>query len=314
MKEIFLGEAIRQRRIELGLTQEELAEGICEPATMSRLENGRQTPSRNNIKAILFRLGLPDDRFFGLLNDHELQISNLENEIISCTIRFERSQGETRQQARQEALSLHRQLEAILKPEDILSRQLILRTQYLLGKEDGPYTFEEEKAMLLDAIRMTSPRFDLNHINLGLYSGNEVMLINNLANCHIRAGLHYDAIDILKQLLLYTEEHLQKIPANHSFLPLVVYNYARELSQVGRIEDALRMAEKGKSICINYGHYQLLPALLAILANCHFQLGETEESKALYRQSYYLFTVLDDIRNRELIRKDAEELLDLHFD
>ena len=40
MKEIFLGEVIRQRRLELGLTQEELCEGICEPMTISRFENG----------------------------------------------------------------------------------------------------------------------------------------------------------------------------------------------------------------------------------------------------------------------------------
>ena len=50
MKEIFLGEVIRQRRIELGLTQEELCEGICEPITISRFEHGRQTPSRNRVR------------------------------------------------------------------------------------------------------------------------------------------------------------------------------------------------------------------------------------------------------------------------
>ena len=42
MKEIFLGEFIKQRRLELGLTQEQLCEGICEPMTISRIENGRQ--------------------------------------------------------------------------------------------------------------------------------------------------------------------------------------------------------------------------------------------------------------------------------
>ena len=57
MKEVFLGEVIRQRRLELGLTQEELCEGICEPMTISRFENGRPTPSRNRINALLQRLG-----------------------------------------------------------------------------------------------------------------------------------------------------------------------------------------------------------------------------------------------------------------
>ena len=57
MREVFLGEYMKQRRLELGLTQEELCEGICEPITISRMENGRQTPSRNRINALLQRLG-----------------------------------------------------------------------------------------------------------------------------------------------------------------------------------------------------------------------------------------------------------------
>ena len=40
MKNVFLGEYIKQRRLDLGLTQEQLCYGICEPMTLSRLENG----------------------------------------------------------------------------------------------------------------------------------------------------------------------------------------------------------------------------------------------------------------------------------
>ena len=47
MKERFLGEIIKQRRQELGITQAELCEGICEPPTLSRIENKKQTPTRN---------------------------------------------------------------------------------------------------------------------------------------------------------------------------------------------------------------------------------------------------------------------------
>ena len=57
MKNVFLGEYIKQRRLDLGLTQEQLCDGICEPMTLSRLENGKQTPSRNRINALLQRLG-----------------------------------------------------------------------------------------------------------------------------------------------------------------------------------------------------------------------------------------------------------------
>ena len=58
MQEMFIGEVIKQRRKELGLTQEQLCEGICEPITISRMENGKQTPSRNRVIALLQSRGL----------------------------------------------------------------------------------------------------------------------------------------------------------------------------------------------------------------------------------------------------------------
>ena len=38
MQNFLLGEYIRQRRLDLGLTQAEVCSGICEPITLSRLE------------------------------------------------------------------------------------------------------------------------------------------------------------------------------------------------------------------------------------------------------------------------------------
>ena len=77
MQNYKLGEYIRQRRLDLGLTQEQVCAGICESVTLSRFENGKQTPSRNRINAILQRLGLPDDRYYALVTPEELEIEAL---------------------------------------------------------------------------------------------------------------------------------------------------------------------------------------------------------------------------------------------
>ena len=53
MNVYFLGEYIKKQREKLGLTQEQVCEGICEQVTLSRLENGRQTPSRTRVNALL---------------------------------------------------------------------------------------------------------------------------------------------------------------------------------------------------------------------------------------------------------------------
>lgn len=314
MKEVFLGEVIRQRRLELGLTQEELCEGICEPMTISRFENGRQNPSRNRIKALLQRLGLPDDRFWGLLSAKELEISNLEKEIISCHVRFARATPEEKNIIREEAFAKHRELEGVIDKDDTLSRQLILRSKYLLGTENGPYSLDVGISMLLEAMHLTSPQFDLDQIGRGLYTENEIKLINNLANCYIRAGRHYDAIDILKPLLHYLKTHMKNIPPNRAQIPMVAFNYARELEIVKRFDDAIEIAEYARRICIDYGVYTSLSGILMILAECHYHLGNHETSTELYRQAYYLFKIIEDEDNLAIIKVEAKEFLGLELD
>ena len=52
-----LGFIIKNRREELQLSQEELADGICSVSTLSRIENGDRIPSKNNYEMLMQRLG-----------------------------------------------------------------------------------------------------------------------------------------------------------------------------------------------------------------------------------------------------------------
>ena len=90
MQNIYIGEFIRQRRKELNLSQEDLAYGICEVSTLSRIENGRCTPSRSKINALLQRLGLPEERYYAIVSKNEKEIEALKKKsspAMSCTSR-----------------------------------------------------------------------------------------------------------------------------------------------------------------------------------------------------------------------------------
>ena len=170
---------MKQRRLELGLTQEQLCEGICEPMTISRMENGRQTPSRNRINALLQRLGLPDDRYFALLSKREEEIAALQKEIIACSVQRNTAHG----------WELLAQLEQITEPDDHVTRQFILRSKVILGKAEGQYSAEKQLQMLMEALRMTVPHFDLEEISSGLYSFEEVKIINQIAGVYTNLSL-----------------------------------------------------------------------------------------------------------------------------
>ena len=52
-----LGDIIRSLRKKAHLSQEQLADGICSPVSISRIENGMQMPSGTVLEALLSRLG-----------------------------------------------------------------------------------------------------------------------------------------------------------------------------------------------------------------------------------------------------------------
>lgn len=295
MQEMLLGAYIRQRREALGLTQQQLCEGICEPVTISRIENGRQTPSRSRAGALLQRLGLPDDRYFALLSKNEMEVSALQAEIVSCNVHGRRERG----------LELIAKLENIMEADDHITRQFVLRSRVLLGD----YGFEERLDMLLEAIRLTVPRFSVEEIESFLYSFDEIKIINQIGNAYAEAGQHKKAIDVYSRLLRYVQKHNSNITQSTGQLTLVAYNYALELCACRLYEDSIEIAELCRQACVNYGHYQSLPGALHIMAECYHFLGDDEKSQDLYIQAYGIYKAIGNERDLMILKGDVRSQL-----
>lgn len=301
MQNFFLGDYIKQKRLDLGLTQEQLCDGICEPMTLSRLENGKQTPSRNRINALLQRMGLPDDRYFALLSKNELEMEALQKEIVACNVTERVAEGF-------EKLA---QFEALAAPDDQIAQQFILSSKVLLGRLDGRYMPREQIDMLMQAIRLTVPRFDLENIESFLYTKDEITIINQIGLAYSDDGQNKKAAEIYYQLLRYVRKHFKETITLIGALPLVLYNYARVLDLCGRYEEGAELAQECRKACIQYGHYQELPRCLEIEAECRHFMGDEETSKELYYQSYYLCKVVEYQVGLEIVKKEAKEYLNL---
>lgn len=307
MEQLFIGELIRQRRLELGLKQCELCEGICEPVTMSRLESGKQTPGSNKLRMLMQRLGLPEERYYALVSKNELRISELQTEIVSSNVLHDSLRG----------LEKIEELEAIAEPNDNQVRQFILRSRAILGKlVDGkvePYLPEEKLEMLSEAIRLTSPYFDIDHIGKRLYCVDEVKVINQIAGVYSEQGNNEQALQIYVQLIDYIKQHFQNVKQSGGLLPLVSYNYARELDLDGQYEKAIEIAKLGWEACVQYGQYASLPCTLEIIAECYHFLGDDEKSKDYYRQAYYLYKAVGRNHGIELVRSETQQYFGSNF-
>ena len=314
MKELFLGEYIKQERIKQGITQEQLCEGICDPITISRMENGKQMPSYNRIRAFLQRLGLPDERYFALLSKNELKIKALQDEIRADSIRFYRAAPENRAGIQEAGLQKLEELEKLAEPDDRIIRQYIISERVTFGKRDGPYTSEERLELLLDALRMTIPNLDLEEINLNLYSMEETTLLNHIAVTYAQMGQPKKAIDIYRKLLKYVQKHYREGMSRYAGkFALVACNYTNALFKLGRYNDALEVAELGRKICVEYAHYQFLPAILDLMGGCYFYQGNLDKCREYYQNAYCLYRVIGNDHNRLLLEKAAKERLGVEF-
>jgi len=312
MKELRIGEVIQNRRKELGLTQAEVCENICEPMTLSRIENGRQAPSYNRVKAILHRLDLPDDRYTALLEEDELKLEDLKREAIARVNLVENASAQDKPRLREDALAAIQALEEFAG-EDRLIQQSVISLRVALGKPEGPYSLEEKLELLLGAIRMTRPKFDLDEINSLRYSGGEMALIIRIANAYSLAGEKRKVLDIYAQMVKYARKHGWDQPRYAGNLVVILNNYARELNIDKRYEEALEIAQMGWSIAIKYHDYWCLGSLLSSQANSYAHLGETEKSKDLYYQTLYLYKALGDQDGITHLKNDARDTLGIEL-
>lgn len=313
MRELLIGEAIQRKREELGLTQEQLCEGICEPVTLSRLENGKHSLGHNRMKALLQRLNMPEGRYYALVASQEEAIRTVRKEVRSCTGRFVRAAGDQKKQAWKLAMRQLEKLEELAGKDDNITRQFILSFRTTLGTEDGPYPLEERLSMLMEALRLTIPRFDLKKVGTHRYSVDETEIINQIAGTYSAAGEHEKALGIYRQLLDYTRKDMDQLPNYAPHLTLCAYNHARELVLCEYYHEAIQAAEEGKQISINYVYYQFFPSLLALLGECYYQVGELEQSRERYLQAHYIYEALGDQRNLKIIDPDIRERFGIEF-
>lgn len=311
MNEFKLGTYIKKRREELKMSQEDLCEGLCAVSSLSRIENNQQDPSRNLTKNLLERLGLPKDRFLALWDQKSISVGALVREIGDDIIRLDRTPENDRPSIRESICEKLAELENTVDPDNRSARQFLLAQQALLGGPGGPYTPNEKLTMQLEAIQMTCPNFDPEDFRRGHYTLDETRLINQIALTYSQLGERKKAADMYDQLLKYIEKNNKELAGYAGQFCLVAHNYAITLGKEKRYADSIEIAERGRHLCISRGEYQFLPGFLAIQAACYYFLDEIERSKELYLHAYYTYSSYEDAVNREIMRKEMKEYLDM---
>lgn len=291
------GYVIKQRREELGYTQEELAEGICSVPTLSRIENGERLPTKDHFEMLLQRLGFSESILYNYVDEHTLFLHKLKFKIRQAIIleHFE------------EAQTLLEDYKRNMDPTSPLDQQFVLLNGILASPLS--YTVKERLAQLEDAIRLTCPRYNEESVPK-ILSYEEIIILNNIAGCYQSMQKLEKAIHILSLIKKHYENGMLNPEEILRTQPLILYNLSKCLGLAGKYEECIETCNLGIRIARETGRCNFLERMLynrAWSLTKRNNLGDMEQAKESVKLALYMAIAMGNQKSAEHYKRFIKE-------
>lgn len=280
-----IGTLIKSRRIELGLTQEELSDGICSVTTLSRIENGERMPTQNHLEIILQRIGYSDMMIHTCVDKKDFLIHEMKFKIRQAYIEKDTVVAQ----------NLFLQLESMLITSSRVDEQFKMLYRILLFSDN--YSNEERLIELEKAVRLTNPKYRQGHVPY-LLSYEEIILLNNIANTKAKCGFLKEAIDLLYGIINYYDKHMINMEEVLRTEPMTLYNLSKYLGLENRYNESLVICERGIVLAQKTGRSQCFAQTLYNKAWVLIKQNRSanyEEAKIIISKAYNVAIAFEDV-------------------
>lgn len=280
-----LGDIVRMTRKSLSITQEQLCEDICSVETLSRIETGRQNPSRNVYELLMERMGRIRERAYSMLSVSDFKILEKMRQFEACI----------------QACDYHR---AEYTLEDIkrmlggttLDRQFVIRAESLVSYRLKRISTEEFLTQLQNAIRITIPRCDEISLSNWPLTFNEVTILLNMSTAYSENEEYDKGIEVLEEVYSALKQSYIDNEQRAIMQVVILNNLSKWYGLVENHQRAIDTANEGIKICKEFKIGNILPRLLYSIAWNKEQLIEKgvlspnykRECISYLRQAYYI--------------------------
>jgi transcriptional regulator with XRE-family HTH domain len=292
-----LGPIIKNRRIELGLSQEDLADGICSVPTLSRIENGERMPTKNHFEMLMQRLGYSAMSLDFFTDKHDFKIHELKFQIRQAYVTKDFQLAER----------LLNEYKGLINNDSNIDQQFFLLYDTLLNIKQ--YSAGEELALFESALRLTCPSYNKARIPHVL-SYEEIILLNNIAICYGKSEKHYESISILRTLKTYYDTNIVNSEEALRTQQLVLYNLSKALGLVGYYDECLEICDesihlaKRTARCTYLGQVLYNRAWVLVKRN---QEGDRTNALIFAKQSCNFFQIMGDAESVKFVQAFIEK-------
>lgn len=279
-----LGYIIKNRREELQLSQEELAEGICSVSTLSRIENGERMPSKNHYEMLMQRLGYSAISMDYYTDKSDFLLHELKFKIRHAYI--EKEFGQCRR--------LLEKLTSLTGERSTIDTQFISLYDTLLN--DNALSAAETLERLEAALRLTCPKYGKDFVPKVL-SYEEIIILNNIAINYEAVGKRPRAIELLYAIKNYYDRQISSAEESLRTQPMILYNLSANLGMAGRYDECIAVCDEAISLArrtYRYAYYEktLYNRAWSLLRRNH--TGDREQARLSLKQAYSFAHSVDD--------------------
>jgi len=279
---------IKELRKAKGLTQEQLAEGICSRSTITMIEQGKRKPDWFTFSNVMKKLEVDPTQYFSdIASEDEIYIYNQIN-IANRLIGLFDYEG------------LKLELEKIEQDERFangLGYQVLLGYRSIFYSQDKYMNVELAFKYSLEYIQLFRPDFEIEQIPDYFLSDNDIKAINRLATVYNSSGDSEKAIAI-RYALIENFERNYKVDVENNMRDTYIYtisNIARALvEEVGRYEEGIQMADKGLEILKGSENVKAYIRLLYHKAYSLMHLGRKSEGEEAFKRCLLFSYALGD--------------------
>lgn len=281
-----LGEEIKRMRKVKGMTQADLAEGICTQATVSGIESGRTFPSIDILYYISLRLQVSMDYFFE-------KITFRQEQYVNDTYSY---------------------IESLISKSNF--EELLELTEFELGRTSG-YKDDSFELYLkwqhtissyeLDRIKWDICVYKLqNLLNSNHYSIKQqfmnIRIKNSLGNVLAKNEEYNQAVTIFNEILAEDV----KMEGYHRTKLKVLFNISKVYYEIENYKESHRYAMEGIKLSLHMADMSNLGPLYVQAGQSLFRMGGApEKSMVLYENALFLFKLY----NRHDYIKVVKELV-----
>lgn len=322
-----IGRLIAEMRNRQGLSQEELASGICSVSTISKIENGAQMPKRKVYEALLQRLGMTPRNCTAYVSEKEMKRCVLEVEI-------EGLMGEGKYDQAKMALAHYVMDQCGTEHFDISDILMRIEEQQKLNQEpgEGLSRLEAQYALYQLAVlvqkqqkdrmqalalceragQMTMPKFSLEKLpKLRLLSRQEIGILFRTAVLLYETGDRRRAKSLLYDLKEYMELRMVDPEEKLHMYPEMMRLLSHWMGEDGRFDRQLELCNRGIDMCSRQMKQCALPHLLEEKGYALAARMQPEQAESILKQAYFVYHAIGDSATAERLRAKAMALFQI---